>query len=115
MLSLSHNGYDNDVSRITANVLRRFLDPRPFEAAAWPPPAHGAAALSRPGPVRGAGMSAARPPEGAHAGAEGEGTPANAPPKANPFPPRWQRRARQSARRMATSQWPDPDVLPHPP
>ena len=22
--SLSHNGYDNDVSRITANVLRRF-------------------------------------------------------------------------------------------
>ncbi|MCW5260200.1 N,N-dimethylformamidase [Verminephrobacter eiseniae] len=34
MLSLSHNGYDNDISRITANVLRRFLDPRPFEAPA---------------------------------------------------------------------------------
>jgi N,N-dimethylformamidase len=28
--SLSHNGYDNNVSRITANVLRRFLDPAPF-------------------------------------------------------------------------------------
>lgn len=28
--SLSHNGYDNNVSRLTGNVLRRFLDPRPF-------------------------------------------------------------------------------------
>ena len=28
--SLSHEGYDNNVSRITANVLRRFLDPAPF-------------------------------------------------------------------------------------
>lgn len=28
--SLSHNGYDNNVSRITANVLRRFVDPKPF-------------------------------------------------------------------------------------
>jgi N,N-dimethylformamidase len=28
--SLSHNGYDNSVSRITANVLRRFSDPAPF-------------------------------------------------------------------------------------
>jgi N,N-dimethylformamidase len=28
--SLSHNNYDNNVSRITANVLRRFLDPEPF-------------------------------------------------------------------------------------
>ena len=28
--SLSHNGYDNNVSRITGNVLRRFLDPTPF-------------------------------------------------------------------------------------
>ncbi len=28
--SLSHNGYDNNVSRITENVLRRFLDPTPF-------------------------------------------------------------------------------------
>ena len=28
--SLSWNGYDNNVSRLTGNVLRRFLDPRPF-------------------------------------------------------------------------------------
>ena len=28
--SLSHNDYDNNVSRITENVLRRFLDPTPF-------------------------------------------------------------------------------------
>lgn len=28
--SLSHNNYDNNVSRITENVLRRFLDPKPF-------------------------------------------------------------------------------------
>ncbi len=28
--SLSHNGYDNNVSQITENVLRRFLDPEPF-------------------------------------------------------------------------------------
>lgn len=28
--ALSHNGYDNNVSRVTDNVLRRFLDPRPF-------------------------------------------------------------------------------------
>jgi N,N-dimethylformamidase len=28
--SLSHNRYDNNVSRITLNVLRRFLDPSPF-------------------------------------------------------------------------------------
>jgi N,N-dimethylformamidase len=28
--SLSHNRYDNNVSRITANVLKRFLDPEPF-------------------------------------------------------------------------------------
>jgi N,N-dimethylformamidase len=28
--SLSWNGYDNNVSRITENVLRRFLDPSPF-------------------------------------------------------------------------------------
>jgi N,N-dimethylformamidase len=28
--SLSHNGYQNNVSRITGNVLRRFLDPKPF-------------------------------------------------------------------------------------
>lgn len=29
--SLSHNGYDNNVSRMTANVLRRFLDSAPLE------------------------------------------------------------------------------------
>jgi N,N-dimethylformamidase len=29
--SLSHNGYGNNVSRITENVLRRFLDPAPFD------------------------------------------------------------------------------------
>jgi N,N-dimethylformamidase len=28
--SLSHNGYDNNVARITRNVIRRFLDPAPF-------------------------------------------------------------------------------------
>ncbi|MEQ8965879.1 MAG: LamG-like jellyroll fold domain-containing protein [Azospirillaceae bacterium] len=28
--SLSHAGYDNNVSRITGNVLRRFLEPTPF-------------------------------------------------------------------------------------
>jgi N,N-dimethylformamidase len=28
--SLAHNGYDNNVSRITENVLRRFLDPKPL-------------------------------------------------------------------------------------
>ena len=28
--SLGWNGYDNDVARITGNVLRRFLDPSPF-------------------------------------------------------------------------------------
>ena len=28
--SLSHNFYDNNVARITGNVLRRFLDPTPF-------------------------------------------------------------------------------------
>lgn len=28
--SLSHNGYDNNISKLTANVLRRFTDPAPF-------------------------------------------------------------------------------------
>lgn len=28
--ALSHNGYANNVARITANVIRRFLDPAPF-------------------------------------------------------------------------------------
>jgi N,N-dimethylformamidase len=30
--SLSHNSYDNNVSRITANVLRRFMKEEPFES-----------------------------------------------------------------------------------
>jgi N,N-dimethylformamidase len=29
--ALSRNEYDNDVARITENVVRRFLDPTPFE------------------------------------------------------------------------------------
>ncbi|MEQ8493847.1 MAG: LamG-like jellyroll fold domain-containing protein [Gammaproteobacteria bacterium] len=29
--ALSHNEYDNNVARITGNVVRRFIDPRPFE------------------------------------------------------------------------------------
>ena len=29
--SLSHNGYDNNISHITRNVLERFMDPAPFE------------------------------------------------------------------------------------
>lgn len=33
--SLSHNGYDNNVSRLTANVLRRFVDPAPFGPVTW--------------------------------------------------------------------------------
>jgi N,N-dimethylformamidase len=28
--ALAHNGYDNNVSRIMENVLRRFVDPAPF-------------------------------------------------------------------------------------
>ncbi len=28
--SLSHNGYDNNVARITGNVLKRFIDPKPL-------------------------------------------------------------------------------------
>ena len=28
--SLSHNGYDNNVSRLTGNVLRRFMNDAPF-------------------------------------------------------------------------------------
>jgi N,N-dimethylformamidase len=34
--ALARDGYDNDVARITTNVLRRFVDPEPF--AAPPPP-----------------------------------------------------------------------------
>ena len=28
--ALAHNGYDNNVSRITENVVRRFLEPKPL-------------------------------------------------------------------------------------
>lgn len=38
--SLSHNNYQNNVSRITGNVLRRFSDPTPIPA--WPSPTPGA-------------------------------------------------------------------------
>ena len=31
--SLSHNGYDNNVARITTNVLRRFIEEAPFDPA----------------------------------------------------------------------------------
>jgi N,N-dimethylformamidase len=30
--SLPHNGFDNNVARITGNVFRRFIDPAPFAA-----------------------------------------------------------------------------------
>nr|MCS5572424.1 N,N-dimethylformamidase large subunit [Pseudomonadales bacterium] len=29
--ALAHNGYDNDICKITSNVLRRFIDDTPFE------------------------------------------------------------------------------------
>jgi N,N-dimethylformamidase len=32
--SLAHNNYDNNVSRMTENVLRRFVDPKPFRMPA---------------------------------------------------------------------------------
>jgi N,N-dimethylformamidase len=32
--SLAHNGYDNNVARITGNVLRRFIDKTPFDVPA---------------------------------------------------------------------------------
>ena len=28
--ALDHQGYDNDVARITGNVIRRFMNPEPF-------------------------------------------------------------------------------------
>jgi N,N-dimethylformamidase len=34
--SLSHNDYDNNVARVTANVLRRFLEPEPFTLSSRP-------------------------------------------------------------------------------
>ena len=36
--ALSHNGYENNVSRITENVLRRFLAPEHFEFPRAPHP-----------------------------------------------------------------------------
>jgi N,N-dimethylformamidase len=32
--ALPHNGYDNNIARLTTNVLRRFADPTPFELPA---------------------------------------------------------------------------------
>jgi N,N-dimethylformamidase len=32
--SLSANGYDNNIARLTTNVLRRFADPAPFAGPA---------------------------------------------------------------------------------
>ena len=29
--ALSHDGYDNDIARLTGNVLKRFIDPAPFD------------------------------------------------------------------------------------
>ena len=29
--SLSHNGYENEIERLTRNVLNRFNDPEPFD------------------------------------------------------------------------------------
>ena len=34
--ALCHDGYDNNVATITGNVVRRFLDPAPFEAPESP-------------------------------------------------------------------------------
>ena len=32
--SLAHNGFENNVARITGNVLTRFLNPEPFQVPA---------------------------------------------------------------------------------
>ena len=29
--SLAHNDYDNEIAKLTGNVVRRFIDPEPFE------------------------------------------------------------------------------------
>jgi N,N-dimethylformamidase len=42
--SLAHNGYANNISRITENVVRRFADPKPFPE---PPAGSGSAELRR--------------------------------------------------------------------
>ena len=34
--ALSTNGYNNDIARLTRNVLERFVDPAPFEYPALP-------------------------------------------------------------------------------
>jgi N,N-dimethylformamidase len=31
--ALNHNGFDNDIARMTGNVLKRFSDPTPFKMA----------------------------------------------------------------------------------
>jgi N,N-dimethylformamidase len=40
--ALAHRGYDNDIARITTNVLRRFLDPAPFPDVPGPEAGPGA-------------------------------------------------------------------------
>lgn len=35
--ALSHNAYDNNVSRLVGNIVRRFVDPEPF---GFPNPSH---------------------------------------------------------------------------
>ena len=30
--ALNHNNFDNDIARITTNVLKRFSEPQPFKA-----------------------------------------------------------------------------------
>ena len=47
--SLSSNGFENNVSRITENVLRRFLEPRPFDPPGGGLPDPRAAALGTDG------------------------------------------------------------------
>lgn len=42
--SLAHNSYQNDISRMTENVVHRFADPRPFP---MPPPGSGSPELQR--------------------------------------------------------------------
>lgn len=31
--ALNHNGFDNDIARMTGNLLKRFSDPTPFKMA----------------------------------------------------------------------------------
>jgi N,N-dimethylformamidase len=68
--SLSHDGYDNNVARITGNVLRRFVDPTPFPLPDLPsgrwdaPPAAPRSSEHGDGSQR--SQSAAARPQGVH-------------------------------------------------